>query len=105
NHALGVVGETGDAVLRFARLRAGEDRDAVVRFLAAVDGLVSGGTQLGERKVRILDLRFLQAGDLWLRPREPVDEVRQAHLQGIDVPGREAQRRRSLVAPWLRRVR
>ena len=66
-------------MLHFGRLRARENRDAVVRLLPAIHRFVAGRAQLGERKIRVLDLGFLQAGDVGLSAREPIEQVRQAH--------------------------
>ena len=49
------------------------------------------GVQLRQRKARVLGFGFLQAGDVGLRAREPLEKVRQAHFQRGHIPGGEAQ--------------
>src|ERR1044072_2347202 len=59
DYALGVVGETGNAVLHGNRLGSREDGDAVVGLLAAEYRFVAGGAHLGKGKDRVLDFRLL----------------------------------------------
>jgi hypothetical protein len=88
-HALLFVGEIGDVETDLLQRAAGEYRDTVVGLLPVVRGAVAGGFQLGVRKRLVLHLGFLQAEHVRLRRRQPVEHVRQAHLERIDVPCRD----------------
>ena len=78
----------GNAVLDVAQRAAREDGDAVIGLLAAEHRLVAGGLDFPDREVLVFGLGFLQAGHVGLRGGEPVEQVRQAHPQRVDVPGR-----------------
>ena len=65
---------------------AGEQGDAVVGFLAGERDLITRRLDLGTREVVILQLGLLQAQRIGLLLGQPVQQVRQAHLEGIDVP-------------------
>src|SRR6185503_17720510 len=62
-----------------------------VGLLAAVHHAVTRGLDFRERKIPVLGLGFLQANDVGLNAPEPVEQVRQAHLQRVDIPARELQ--------------
>ena len=65
---------------------AREQGDAVVGLLSAEGNRVTGGfdLMLGERAV--FELRFLQTDDVRLAQGQPFEQLRQAHLERIDVP-------------------
>ena len=63
-----------------------QQRNAVVGLLAGESDLVTRGLDLGLREIVILELGFLQAQGIGLLFGQPVEQVRQAHLQRIDVP-------------------
>ena len=69
--------------------RAGEQGDAVVGFLPGKSDVVASGLDLGLREVVILELGLLQADHVGLCGRQPVQQLRQANLEGINVPGGE----------------
>ncbi len=89
HYALLLVGEFGDAEGRvFDDVRA-EDGDAVIGFLAAVDGVVAGFFQCVVGEFGILLLGFLQAEHIGFFGGDPFQHVRQADIERVDVPGGE----------------
>ncbi len=64
-----------------------DDGYAVVGFLPGVDDVIAGVFNGLGRKVVIGQFGFLQAQHVGGVRGEPVEHLRQAHLQGIDVPG------------------
>jgi len=87
--ALLLVLEAGDVAHHAGlvdRLRA-QDGDAVVGLLADEDGVVAGGLELGDREGLVLELELLQAERVGLVGGEPVEDLRQANLERVDVPG------------------
>ena len=89
DHALLLVVETGDAVLHVADRFATQDRNAVIGLLAAEHRTIARRLKLGLREVGVLLLGLLQAQRIDRIRREPVQHMRQAHLQRVDIPGRE----------------
>src|SRR5574343_876798 len=87
DQALLFVGEMRVAADDVMNRLAGEQGDAVVGLLAGEGDLVAGRLDFGARKIVVFELQFLQAQGIRLRRSEPVEQVRQAHLQRIDVPG------------------
>src|SRR5258706_323199 len=90
--ALQVVGEIGDAARFGRKRRTGKDGDAVVGLLAAIDDAIARRLDLCERKVLVLGFGFLQANGVGLNAAEPVEEMRESDLEGVDVPGRDPER-------------
>ena len=70
-------------VLRFA---AADDGDAVVGFLSAPNAVPAHHLQGGGGKFVLVELEFLQDEDIGLMVGKPVLHLRQAHVEGIDVP-------------------
>jgi hypothetical protein len=84
-----VVDEAGDADADIGKRRPGKNRNAVVALLPGECRRVLRRLDLHQRELRVLDLRFLQANDIGLRLRSPVDQMREPDLEGVDIPGRE----------------
>ena len=53
--------------------------------------MVTGGLDLGTREIVVLELQLLQADDVGRGFGQPVEQMRQADLQRIDVPGGDFQ--------------
>ena len=64
-----------------------QDGHAVVGFLAAEDDLVAGSLDLGDGKLVVCQFSLLQAEYVDRIIREPLQYLRQAHFQRVDVPG------------------
>ena len=73
-----------------------DDGHAVVGLLAGVDDMIAGGLEGLGREVVIGQLGFLQAQHIGRIRSEPVEHLRQAHLQGIDIPGGDLHLRQVL---------
>ena len=69
-----------------ANCLAGEQGNAVVGLLAGERDLITRRLDLGPREIVVLKLGFLQAQRIRLLFGQPVQQVRQAHLERIDVP-------------------
>ena len=92
-------GRGDQALLRIAKMRISADHvgefaacqqsNAVVSLLPGEGDLVTGCLDLGSRKVCVFELRLLEANDVGLLRREPLEQLRQANLQRVDVPGGE----------------
>jgi len=102
DHARQLVIEARDVLHDLARrARAAEQRDAVVGLLAVEHDLVARSLDLGLRELVVGKLGFLQHHDVHravggLRC-QPVQQLRQAHGQGVHVPGGEFHHRRLLL--------
>jgi hypothetical protein len=53
--------------------------------------VVPRAAQLGERKLVILDLGFLRADEIGPCIGQPVEQVREADLERVDIPRCDAQ--------------
>ena len=87
NDALVLVDEPWDSRLHVVERAAGQDRDTVVSLLPRKCSRITRGRQFVARKFRVLELKLLQAHHVRLRGVQPVDEMAEANLEGIDVPG------------------
>ncbi len=97
HHALAVDGGSqnafllvfvvGNADLHLAGRAAAENRHAVVGFLPGKHAVVTGCLQSLLREVMVLQFGFLQAQHLDRVVAQPVQHLRQTHLERIDVPG------------------
>ena len=67
-----------------------QDGDAVPTAVAVMGGLVAQGRERQGGKSGIGHLRLLQAQDVGLCVAEPLLELAETCLQGVDVPGRDA---------------
>ena len=85
--ALLLVGKVGNVMAHIEQRLLAQDGHAVVGFLPAEHGLVTGSFDLGQRKSLVLALEFLQAQHIRLVGRKPVEDVGEADLEGVDVPG------------------
>src|SRR5690606_32396170 len=65
---------------------ARQDRDAVVGLLAAEHAAVAEAGQHVIGELRVLELGFLQRDDVRLRGLQPLLQMRQADVEGVDVP-------------------
>ena len=84
--ALRIV-ETGQVRDRVFRGLAGQQGHAVVGFLATEQHPVAGLLQYLAGKIGVLGLGFLQRQHIRRLPSQPVQHMRQAHLQRIHIPG------------------
>ena len=87
--ALQVVGQGGQAGVYVLRFAAADDGDAVVGFLAAPNAVPAHHLQGGGGEFVLVELEFLQNEDIGLMVGQPVLHLRQAHVEGIDVPSRD----------------
>ena len=87
--ALRVVGQGGQAGVYVLRFAAADDGDAVVGFLAAPNAVPAHHLQGGGGEFVLVELEFLQGEDVGLMVGQPVLHLRQAHVEGIDVPSRD----------------
>ena len=90
NDAFLVVAMIRDAVLHILTRCAAQDRHAVVGLLPAEHAVVARLLQCCLRKIAVLLLGFLQAQHVDRICSQPVQHMRQAHFQRIDVPGSQA---------------
>jgi hypothetical protein len=71
-----------DIAWRLAR----QQGNAVVGLLPREGDVITRGLDLRLREGMVLELRFLQADDVGLLRRQPVEKLRQADLERVDVP-------------------
>src|SRR6266481_928592 len=69
---------------------AADDGDAVPPPLAVVGQLVTGVAERSGGGVSVFELRLLQEQDVRLRAIEPPEDLLEARLQRVDVPGGDA---------------
>src|SRR5262249_3675181 len=69
-------------------LASRQDSDAVPTFFASPDGVVSGLTNGGFRKLFLRRLQLLQANDIWRRFLKPSQDHRESAVYAVDVEGR-----------------
>ncbi len=98
-----LIVEAGDVLEHRGAVHAvpGQQGDAVVGFLAEAVGLVAGGGQLRQWELVVGLLGFLQHDDLHRAGGQPVQQLRQAHGQGVDVPGGEFHGVGRLFCAWV----
>ena len=84
--ALRIVGQGGQTDVYVLRFAAADDGDAVVGFLSAPNAVPAHHLQGGGGKFVLVELEFLQNEDIGLMVGKPVLHLRQAHVEGIDVP-------------------
>lgn len=83
------VGAFAEAVEDGLGLGAAEGGDPVVAFHSSETRVVSGVLDFGRGELGILDFGFLEAEDVGLMAREPIEEDGEAPADGVDVPGGE----------------
>ncbi|MNV80110.1 hypothetical protein D3C71_1736920 [compost metagenome] len=66
---------------------AAQDRHAVIGFLAKGRSLIAGFFESVVRKLVVGELELLQAQGVHRVAGQPGQHLRQAHGQGVDVPG------------------
>ena len=69
------------------QFRFRKDRDAVVRFLAVISSVVTGGLQRQRRKLFVGAFRFLQTNNIGRGIFQPREQSILTFAQRIDVPG------------------
>src|SRR5712691_2756522 len=87
--ALLLVGESRNARSDIGKRDARQYGDPVIGFLAGKSAAITCLLDLNDRELRVLQLGFLQADDFGRLPCKPVEQVRKAHLEGVNVPGCE----------------
>ncbi|MNI80156.1 hypothetical protein D3C73_1366630 [compost metagenome] len=83
--ALGVFFVCGKAFEQAQRRLAREQGDAVVAFLAMEMHVITKGLDLGQRKLIVADLGFLQADHVWLMLFDQRRQLMGPGAQAIDV--------------------
>ena len=81
DHALLRIDVTADSLFYCVGRVARDNGDAVVGFLPRKYRPVSGLFDFLQRKIMVLEFRFLQADCIGLLARQPVEQLRQANLQ------------------------
>jgi len=76
-----LVGVQRIAVHDACRLFAGQQGDAVVGLLSGENNVIACCLDLLPWKSRVVEFGFLQADDVRSLARQPVEQLRQAHLQ------------------------
>ena len=66
---------------------AAEQGNAVIGFLPKKRGVVAGGQQRLDRKMLVTEFEFLQTQHIDRVGGQPVQHLRQAYFEGVDVPG------------------
>src|SRR5690606_26780465 len=99
DHPLLVVLEAGDAHLYVQRGQPAEDRNPVVGLLATEHAAVSGGGEFGVGKAVVRQLGFLQPDHVGAGGFKPLQQVRQADVEGVDVPAGDFHGRQSSPPP------
>ena len=84
---LRVVGQRGQAGAHVVQRVTADDGDAVVGFLAAPRAVPTHHFEGGSGEFVLVEFELLQGEDVGLVFGEPVLHLRQAHVEGIDVPG------------------
>ena len=85
-HALLLIGKAGYAALHLGDFGFAENGYAVVGFLAVEHHVVAGGLDLGLREFVVFQLGFLQHQHIRIADFEPLQQVRKADIERIDVP-------------------
>ena len=88
-HAFLRIVKIGNRSLRGGRGSLAQYGDAVIGFLPAIEHLVAGSLDFLRRKFRVFELGFLQTQYIGLLRFQPLDDLRQADFEGINVPGRD----------------
>jgi hypothetical protein len=88
-----LVREVGNSEREIGRVESTphQDGDAVVGLLPRIHRRIAGGRQFHRGKPGVLELGLLQADDVGAGGGKPVEQARQAHVEGVDVPGGENQ--------------
>ena len=87
-YALLRVGETRNVAQHIDRCRARKNGHAVVCFLPVVHRLIARRGKFRKRKTGILGLGFLQTQGIGPDQGQPVENLRQSHLEAVYIPGR-----------------